>query len=247
MTKFVNGKYLIRTQHLTRITIVSCCIILSLGLISLCVFYQDVSAMFYLSLIASIIVGIGSALGEGTNLGFLKTFPGNGISYYGSGTGFAGITGSTIFIALKPLGISDGGIYLIALPSAIPYYLCFRWLSSQKKLYPYIPQEEIEEKQLNRASIAEPGEDETTNENNALVPVRGLDGDTSDNTSNNVSDIARQTSDHLEKEGVTDNLSFSWPVFVNIMSKVGLTMSNLSIVYFLEYTITTSFTIANAQ
>lgn len=32
-----------------------------------------------------------------------------------------------------------------------------------------------------------------------------------------------------------------------VFSRVGLLMSNLSLVYFLEYTITTSFTVANAQ
>ena len=32
-----------------------------------------------------------------------------------------------------------------------------------------------------------------------------------------------------------------------VFSKVGLIMSNLALVYFLEYTITTSFTVANAQ
>lgn len=86
--------------------------------------------MFYLSLLASIIVGVAIALGESTNLGFLKTFPGDNIGYYGSGTGFAGITGALIFIALKPIGLSDGAIFLVALPSVIPYFLCFYWINN---------------------------------------------------------------------------------------------------------------------
>ena len=98
--------------------------------------------MFWLSLIASVIVGIGSALGESVILGFLKTFPGDTIGYYGSGTGMAGITGAIIFIALKPLGLSDGSIYMIAAPTAIPYFLCFLWLNNQKKKYQYVPTED---------------------------------------------------------------------------------------------------------
>lgn len=58
----------------------------------------------------------------------MKTFPGNSMGYYSSGTGFAGITGSLIFIALTPLGLSDAVIYCIVLPTAIPYILCFLWL-----------------------------------------------------------------------------------------------------------------------
>lgn len=89
--------------------------------------------MFSVSLLASVIVGAGCALGESVIFGFLKTFPGNAIGYYGSGTGMAGITGALIFIALKPLGLSDGAIYMIAAPTAIPYFLCFYWLNKQKK------------------------------------------------------------------------------------------------------------------
>ena len=82
-------------------------VVASFVIIAICLFYSDVPAMFWISLIGSIIAGIGSALGESVNLGFLKTFPGNVIGYYGSGTGMAGITGVLIFISLKPLGISE--------------------------------------------------------------------------------------------------------------------------------------------
>ena len=54
----------------------------------------------------------------------------------------AGITGALIFIALKPFGLSEGTIYMIAAPTAIPYFLCFYWLNKQKKQYQYVPSEE---------------------------------------------------------------------------------------------------------
>ena len=98
---------MINVQHKTRIFIVSFTIVASFVIIAICLSYADVPAMFWISLCGSIIAGIGTALGESVNLGFLKTFPGNTIGYYGSGTGMAGITGALIFIALKPLGLSD--------------------------------------------------------------------------------------------------------------------------------------------
>ena len=73
-------------------------------------------------------------------MGFFKTMPSNAIGFYGSGTGMAGITGALIFIALEPI-MSDQAIYLLAAPTAIPYVLCFRWVLSQKKKYPYVPEE----------------------------------------------------------------------------------------------------------
>ena len=111
-----------------RIAFVTGTIVLSFLIIAFCVLYSSVAIMFWISLIASIMVGVGLALGESTNLGFMKTFPGDCIGYYGSGTGMAGITGALIFIALHPLGLSDQAIYFIAIPTAIPYFLSFLWL-----------------------------------------------------------------------------------------------------------------------
>ena len=49
---------------------------------------------------------------------------------------------------------------------------------------------------------------------------------------------------NLENEGVSDNKGFTCANVCRVLHKVGLLMANLSIVYFLEYTITTSFTVA---
>ena len=97
--------------------------------------------MFYLSLFASVLVGVGSALGESTLLGFLKTFPGETVGYYSSGTGFAGISGTLILTSLAATGMTRGATYLVAVPTALPYVLAFLWLDRQKRLYPYVASE----------------------------------------------------------------------------------------------------------
>ena len=53
--------------------------------------------------------------------------------------------------------------------------------------------------------------------------------------------------DNLDEQGVVDNKDFTWNNLSRVGKKVGLLMSNLSVVYFMEYTITTSFTIACRQ
>ena len=218
-------------------------IIFSFLLIAICCFEDDISAMFWVSLVASVVVGIQCALGESVNLGFMKTFPGNCISYYGSGTGFAGITGAVIFIALTPLGLSDAVIYMIALPTAIPYLLAFVWLDRQKKKYPYV----LEEGEANN-DIDDGGPDEiaevTTYDKSRVSHLNALDNVTNDTVSKSNNTSAIQEQKNLENEGVADNKKFTCENVVKIFKRVGLLMANLSIVYFLEYTITTSFTVA---
>ena len=46
---------------------------------------------------------------------------------------------------------------------------------------------------------------------------------------------------------MADNKGFTCENIKRVFSRVGFTMGNLSIVYFLEYTITTSFTVACAH
>ena len=96
--------------------------------------------MFYLSMFASVMIGIQSSLGESTTLGFLKGFPGETIGFYGSGTGFAGIFGSGTLIVLKAIKCPDAITYLLFAPTLIPYFSCFWWLDKMKRKYPYVPE-----------------------------------------------------------------------------------------------------------
>ena len=128
VTRVVNATYLIRVQHKTRILVGSIIGLASFGLIALCCAFNDIPVMFYLSMLATVLVGIQCSLGESTTLGFLKGFPGETIGFYGSGTGFAGIFGSGSLILLKAIKVSDAMIFLLATPTIVPYFFCFWWL-----------------------------------------------------------------------------------------------------------------------
>lgn len=60
-------------------------------------------------------------------------------------------------------------------------------------------------------------------------------------------EVVPKTEDALGDEGVTDNKDFNWENAKKVFSCVGFLQINLVVVYFLEYTITTSFTIACGQ
>ena len=62
--------------------------------------YNENEASFFVSLVASVILGTVSAFGESTTLGFCKGFPSTVVGYFGSGTGFAGVFGSGMILIL---------------------------------------------------------------------------------------------------------------------------------------------------
>lgn len=192
------------------------------ALIALCLVFKDNSFFFYLSLVSSILIGVGSTLGESVNLGLLKTFPGLTIGYYGAGTGFAGLMGSLVFIILRPLGLDDKAIYLIFVtPVAIPYLISFMWLNRQKKVYPYVQNPEEEHYHLFPGNTAP-----------AVTSIDPMDrGD---------------QHKKLEKEGVDDNKRFDIANVIIIIRKKGSLIFYFALAVFLSITMTTSLTMANA-
>jgi len=101
---------------------------------------EEYIASFYVSLFASVILGVVSALGESTILGFCKGFPSSIVGYFGSGTGFAGVVGSGVVLltslVFKVKNI--GTLFFIVTPTAIIYFLAFWWVYNKKSKHPYI-------------------------------------------------------------------------------------------------------------
>jgi hypothetical protein len=84
------------------------------------------------------------SLGESTTLGFCKGFPSNVVGYFGSGTGFAGVFGAGMIIALSSAGLNNGQIFFIITPTVLPYFLSFWWINNMKAKYPYVEEEKVE-------------------------------------------------------------------------------------------------------
>jgi len=103
--RIANIKFFIKILHRYRIyTVIT---ISSIGYVIIsvsCAATEDWG--FYLSLVGSVFCGSMQALGEGVNLGFLKSFPSELVGGWSSGTGLAGIVGSLLFIALNSLGVN---------------------------------------------------------------------------------------------------------------------------------------------
>ncbi len=70
-------------------------------------------------------MGTGSALGEGTMLGYLRNFPKNYVAGWGSGTGLAGVTGALLTILFKIYHIKTKTLYLVVSPICFVYLIAF--------------------------------------------------------------------------------------------------------------------------
>jgi len=158
--------------------------------------------------------GCGSSLGESTLLGLLKGFPTRLVGAFGSGTGFAGVFGSGIFIVLKPF-MSDGFIFLITTPIVLLYFMNIMIAIGRKNKYPFV--EENPEAQERAQSIRK--------------SMEHLD---------EVEEPTEEVDDNMEGidigEDVADNLKMNWVNAKLVYSKIGWYIFNIASVYYLEYT-----------
>ena len=140
ISRFTNSKFCIKVSYFKRLLGLS--IYFFIGYVSLFIILQIVESKkdfnntlaFSLTLIPSIIMGTGSAFGEATNLGYIRTFPKDFISGWSSGTGFAGVCGALISLSCKKFEWKLKNLYLFISPVAIIYFICF-FISYKVKLY----------------------------------------------------------------------------------------------------------------
>ena len=129
-TRFANGTILVNVKHLHRVIAVSVLAISAFCLIAFASFMQDHGpGYFWVAVAASCLTGIATGMGEATFLGFLKGFPSHTVGYVSSGTGFAGISGTSTLLILQGLDFSNQAIFLVAAPTILVYFASFYWLT----------------------------------------------------------------------------------------------------------------------
>ena len=106
-TRFANGTIFVNIRHIVRFGIVFCLGTTAFLLIALASYEgskpdggKKEESFFYVAVFASILVGMGSALGEATFLGYCNGFPSHVVGYVSSGTGCAGLTGTFTLLIL---------------------------------------------------------------------------------------------------------------------------------------------------
>lgn len=177
----LNGKYLIKISYKKRITFLSIYFFVGYVFLSFVLIMnkRDVigdTTGFFLSMIPSLIMGTGSALGEATIIGALRIYPKNLINGWSSGTGMAGIIGALLTLFFKMFKIETQFLYLFASPLSLIYLFFF--LIQEKIFNVYVKPKENNNQRTSFDKISE-----NTSEKNKLNPREEnlLDSSTEEN------------------------------------------------------------------
>lgn len=127
-----NMRYLLGIRYIVRVTYALVGMAISFVLMVICSTQSQVWA-FVVALLASLLMGLCQSWGECIILGFNKAFPPNTVVGFSSGTGSAGILGTSIWIGLSAAGVPMWGIYAVLAPGLIAYYFSFLWLNKRAK------------------------------------------------------------------------------------------------------------------
>ena len=160
VAKIINARWFLKTPHKTRMWFVGILMTSGFFLISWCAMgTQSPNGLdpnkaykFWISLFASTMIGVACALGESNVVAFLKRFPSKTVGFWSSGTGLAGLMGTSILLAMNAAGLKDWQIYMFSIPMMIPYMYCCLWLIRKSKLFPFVPEEEVVLKEKNEVN-----------------------------------------------------------------------------------------------
>ena len=224
LCRLANSKFCLRIKYHFRILFISIyftCGYLFMFIILHLQSHLNKTVSFALSLIPSLIMGTGTALGEANMLGYIRTFPEDYISGWGTGTGFAGISGATITLLFKMYKLQTKMLYLYVSPVGCVYFLSF-YMSTILR--------EKAEKEIIRLSKVQPimSNDEPNEER--IIPKENDNADDNNNDNNNT-----------EITDEKQNKNFNCANFREGFRTAKRYIINLCLVYYLEYVIYTGF------
>lgn len=120
--RMFNTKFLLRVRHRYKNWMVIAFFVMGVGLMML----ADNLDIFELTLLGTIFFGIGTSLGDSTNVGFIKGLPPIVAAGHSSGSGLSGVIGSTFYLLLKIFNFSFQNVN-IAMLFFYPIYGVVFW------------------------------------------------------------------------------------------------------------------------
>jgi hypothetical protein len=137
ITRYANGTIFVNIRHLVRFWIATMLALAAFALIAFASYMgdhaapdEDVKGYFKWAVIAAVLVGMASAMGEATFLGYCNSFPKNVVGFVSSGTGCAGLTGTGGLLIMQGAGLSNEVIFMVASPTLLIYIGAALWLNS---------------------------------------------------------------------------------------------------------------------
>ena len=181
--------------------------------------------IFILTIIASILVGLATNLGQLTTIGFMKCFPPIIVSGLSSGTGMGGVLASIIYLVFKHLDISITKTLLSMIFFYPVYAICFHMVTRLQ----------VQRQNMINATEMNQIAHEPDSENNEMKQELTEDPEMIQKSGLTEAQL------RLEEEESKINERLSWASFVFVFSKVGRLLLSFFFIYFLNYLSITSF------
>ena len=102
LARFANSKFLLKVRHRTKNYSVIGFFVLGVAIMLMAKYFE----VFALSLVGTVLLGIGTSLGDSNDIGFMKGLPPIVANGHSAGTGLSGIIGSTFYLLLKVFNFS---------------------------------------------------------------------------------------------------------------------------------------------
>ena len=220
---FLNSGILLTIKHKYKIWATIAIWVTSIILFILAEKYQ----IFMLSMVASILVGLATNLGQLTTIGFMKCFPPIIVSGLSSGTGMGGVLGSVVYVVFKHYNISITTT-LLSMLLFYPLYAFSFYLVTRLQL-----------KRQTMASNANNNETADDSQINHIEMNQEIAEQPDPESPNEMDEATAQAL--LEEQESKINERLSWESFKFIYSKVGRLLLSFFFIYFLNYLSITSF------
>ena len=223
LINFLNSGFLLKVKHRHKLLATIVLWSVSIGLFILARYLR----LFVLTLLASLIAGAGTSLGEVTILGFMKCLPPLIISGFSTGTGLGGFLGATLYFGLKSFDVSINATLLSILPFYPIYALSFCMvlrMQTSRQTNDHEKESYLEKthSQISFLITNEPQE-ELSDEKNLLEKKSTKDAQTK-----------------LEEHESQMNIRLTWNNFKIVQSKAGGLFAAYSFMYFLIFISITS-------
>lgn len=129
ITRYIHGAFVVRVSHMKRAYFFVAVTVFSYCLLILVLLQKSTEPIFFfIALFAAMLQGVANCFGESLAMGFLKGFPNGLVGDFGAGTGFSGILASFTLSIVDALEINHVWMFCFEVPTALLYYVAFRWL-----------------------------------------------------------------------------------------------------------------------
>ena len=129
-----NVRWFLHIAHIVRFMLVTAMSVSAYVLMAIC--SEATSDWgFFVALFAAVLMGLAQCWGEAVMLGFLKVFPSELVAGWSSGTGFAGVGGTLLWVAYRAGNVPDFIVYLSVLPLLLLYIAALLYLNAIRKRF----------------------------------------------------------------------------------------------------------------